>query len=77
LDGESVGQQATADLLRAVHHIPVTDDLCLFLALVPDRAHNKESGLAHSLENTKQGTNADQSWETEAQSVAAENSTPG
>ena len=73
---ESVGKQATDNLLRTVHHVPVVDYSRLLTALVPDGAHDQECGLAHGLEYAEQRPDSDKSWEAEASSVAAEGCAP-
>ena len=75
--GESVSEQTTDHLLRSVHHVPVGNDLSLFRALVPDRTHDEESGLADSLENTKQSSDGNERRECEADRVQAQDGRPG
>jgi hypothetical protein len=48
----------------------------LFLSLIPQRSHDKESRLAHSLKNTQQGTDGDERSKAEAEGVAAKYGTP-
>ena len=74
---EGVGKQAADHLLGTIHHIPVCDDLGLFRALVPDGTHDEESRLADSLEDTEERSDGDESWETEAYGMQAQNRRPG
>ena len=66
---EAVGEETTDNLLRSVHHVPVVDDRCLLLTLVPDRTHDQESRLAYGLEDTEKGPDCDKSREAEAGGV--------
>jgi hypothetical protein len=50
---ETIGKKTTNNLLRTIHHVPVSDDSGLFLTLVPDGTHDQECRLANSFENSE------------------------
>jgi hypothetical protein len=73
---KAIREKTTNNLLGTVHHIPVSDDLRLLIALVPDGTHDQECRLADSLEYTKQGPDYNEGGKAEAKSMAAENRGP-
>lgn len=64
------------DLISLTHHVPVSNNLGLFLTLVPERSHDEESGLADSLEDTKECSANDECREAEACCMAGKYGTP-
>jgi hypothetical protein len=64
------------DLVQLTHHVPVSNDLGLLLTLVPERSHDEESGLADSLEDTKECSANDERREAEAGGMAGKYGTP-
>jgi hypothetical protein len=59
-------------LLCTIHHVPIVDNSCLLITLVPDGAHDQEGRLTHCFEDTEKRPYCDEGGETEAEGVAAQ-----
>jgi hypothetical protein len=73
---EAIGHQSAYNLLRAIHHIPVSDNLSLFISPIPHRTKDQKCGLADSFENPKKSADSDEGRVVPTRSMACKHYAP-